>query len=76
MGCYLTYGEDNCLWKAFQYFINSAKQGNKDAQRQLEKCYVDGIGVDKNKELGKKWLVLSKSSDFYGNELRALFNKN
>ena len=47
--------------EAFKCFKISAEIGNIDAMYYLGHLYNDGLGVDKSKELAKKWY--QKSAD-------------
>ena len=43
------------LSEAFKYFYKSAKQGNRDAQFMVAKCYENGYGTEVNAALALKW---------------------
>ena len=52
-----------------------AKKGDKRAQIALAKCYLDGIGVDKNKKKVSKLLVKLKEDSVYGEEAKSLLER-
>jgi TPR repeat protein len=52
-----------------------AKKGDKRAQIALAKCYLDGIGVDKNKKKASKLLVKLKEDSVYGEEAKSLLER-
>ena len=52
-----------------------AKKGAKRAQIALAKCYLDGIGVDKNKKKASKLLVKLKEDSVYGEEAKSLLER-
>lgn len=52
-----------------------AKKGDKRAQIALAKCYLNGIGVDKNKKKASKLLVKLKEDSVYGEEAKSLLEE-
>ena len=52
-----------------------AKKGDKRAQIALAKCYLNGIGVDKNKKKASKLLVKLKEDADYGEEAKSLLEE-
>ena len=52
-----------------------AKKGDKRAQIALAKCYLNGIGVDKNKKKASKLLVKLKEDSDYGEEAKSLLEE-
>lgn len=42
--------------KAFQLYLKGARLNSKSCMRRLAQCYSKGLGVEKNEEMGAKWL--------------------
>ena len=42
--------------KAFQLYMQDAKAGNVEAQYQLAKLYLTGLGTEKNQQAAQRWL--------------------
>lgn len=47
--------------KAFKWYIKAAEQGHMDAQYEVGRCFILGVGTAKDIEEGKKWL--NKAAD-------------
>lgn len=52
-----------------------AKKGDKRSQIALAKCYLDGIGISKNKKKASKLLVKLKEDSEYGEEAKSLLER-
>ena len=52
-----------------------AKKGNKRAQLAVGKCYLEGIGVKKDKKKASKLLVKLKEDPELGEEVKLLLEK-
>ena len=53
--------------KAFEYYYEAAKLENSTGKCNLAFCYLNGIGVDRDKEMAKYWLrkiILGARRDF------------
>ena len=48
-------GVDEDLQKAYYWFMQSAVQGDMDAQYSLGMCYEEGLGVDVDLEEARDW---------------------
>ena len=52
---------------AFSMMNRSANNGNADAQRELGRLFIEGIGTEKNEDQGKIWIdrsIRTKESDY------------
>ena len=80
---YLATAYQNGHEQAFEKFGSTyskelekiAKKGDKRAQFALAKCYLDGIGVKKNKKKASKLLVGLKEDSKYGEEAKSLLER-
>ncbi len=54
-------------------YLLAAEQGNADAQYNLGKCYLEGIGVEKDEAQAKRWL--QKAADNGNTNAKALLQE-
>jgi len=53
------FGRNVDMQKAFPYFLQAAKAGNRDAQNTLGMMYREGLGTEKNDTEAFQWLELA-----------------
>jgi TPR repeat protein len=67
----LGYEKDSV--KAFDYYRKSASEGNAGGLYNIGRCYLNGIGMEKNLEQAEMWLKLAaaEKGDFYSYNKKA-----
>ena len=59
--------------KAFELYRESASEGDAGGMYNLGRCYLEGIGVEKDRDRARLWLGLASAEkgDFCGYAVRA-----
>lgn len=47
---------------AFKWYLHAAERGQTDAMLMVGTSYLEGVGVELNKELGKKWIFKAEKA--------------
>ena len=67
------WGIDADIDKAFELYRESALEGDAGGMYNLGRCYLEGIGIEKDMDAAWLWLGLSsaKKGDFWGYAVKA-----
>lgn len=47
---------------AFKWYLHAAEKGQSDAMLMVGASYLEGVGVEKSKDLGKKWIYKAEKA--------------
>ena len=67
------WGLDADVTKAFELYRESASEGDAGGMYNLGRCYLEGIGIEKDMDTARLWLGLSSAEkgDFWGYAIKA-----